>query len=173
MLSSLLECLSLLSVPGTSPSSLQLLLAGSLGTTCIIRAFFPFKLNPPRVALNPAVPQQHSPATSPSSCHSFLPDPASKSFSGWRRKPPTPQWLGMVSPFAWCCVWWPHPCWVTVPSGPGAGPAMGIGIGSVGNATSELDRVQPNTQNHECLFQTQNVNHTVLFYVFDGENSVL
>lgn len=88
-------------MPGTSPSSPWLLLAESLGTTCIIRAFFLFKINPCRVALNPVVLQQHSPATSPLFCHSFLPNPASKSFSRWGRKPP-PQWSATVSPFAWC-----------------------------------------------------------------------
>lgn len=131
MLPSLLECLT---VPGTSPCLPGLLLAEPAGTACIIRGFFPFKINPPQLARTPVVLlQQHLPTESPSFSHSSLPAPAPKSVL---EKETSPMLRGQL-----------HPSWVTVPSGDPQElplpPASGSAVMEV--QVPEMDKVCPNS----------------------------
>lgn len=121
MLPSLLECLT---VPRTSPRLPGLLLAEPPGTACIIRGFFPFKINPPQLARTPVVLlQQHLPTESPSFSHSSLPAPAPKSVLVGEGNLPNAQ--GAAASFLGHRPFW----------GPaGAATATSIGLSSGGNA---------------------------------------
>ena len=117
---SLLKCLSLQQSWGP-PHPLQLLLAESLQTASISRGFFPFRRNPPHVALN--IEDEN-----PSLCHFFHLNPES--------------WLEEETSSLKARVW-PCPCWVTVPSGDllGAGSGGSINPGDGRGLTKLMELI--------------------------------